>query len=971
MNAVTDEAMAGRGWGSVGDEGAAARAELAARLRLLRAERRLSVTALERRSGLGRTTISQALNGRKVPSEATVIALAKALGTSPSPLLELRSRAVAPTTAAVHEQSDEDVAFERRYRDYVIDRYSQLTVVGLDLTRPEGACWPLDTAYLSLELAARDERSDMPASWPEGHGTPMTVERAEQALAGRQRTVIRGLAGSGKTTLLHWLAVMSARQNPPSEMDHLRHLMPFVLPLRTLDRQSALPGPHSFLEATGSMLAAAQPTGWADRVLTAGRGLLLIDGIDEVPQQRREHTRAWLRELLAAYPQAYVLVTTRPTAVPEHWLDGSGFTELTVRPMNRRDVLVFVNRWHCAAKAAPCLEESFTEAVRGQRDLAQLATTPLMCALMCALHRDRRGHLPRSRMELYEAALSMLLVRRDHERGIDAPEGISLTRHQSVQLLQRLAYWLIRNGQTEMEEESALAVVEEALPAMPAVSAQGDARQVLTHLVGRSGLLRKPTADTIDFVHRTFQDYLGAKAAVEARDLGLLVRHAHDAQWEDVLRMAVAHARPTERATLLRRLVARGDRTAKHRTRLHLLAMACLEQATELEPGVREAVESRAGALLPPWSYAKAKELASVGPVILDLLPGPEGLEDEAARAVVQTAVAVGGDAALPLLKRYRDCTDRGVQSSLASGWSSFDTEEYAQEILDHLPDDVTVHVASAAELTAVRGLRTRSGISCNGNFSAPELMSAIDRNRLRILCIAGNHTLSDIGFIRQLPQLRDLTLTSNGDLFDLSPLDGLKISRLVLWGARPRDLAPVGRLPALEHLNLNTPLDLPSLAAFPDLPHLRELYLWRETCSSTALSGISALSGLEFLSFVPRGTKEAWQELTLLPTLTGMQVVDQKVSALGAFPPLPQVTQLILNNPSSHADLSPVMETFPNVRKLFIYCRSHSDPTVDLTPLAGIEGLTVHITDAETVTGLDLFPPGAITRFPRPRPRA
>ncbi|MEU2510998.1 NACHT domain-containing protein [Streptomyces syringium] len=955
----------------MGDEEADARAELAARLRLLRAERRLSVTALERRSGLGRTTISQALNGRKLPSEATVIALAKALGTDPSALLEMRSRACTPVAAAVRAQSDEDLDFERRYRNYVIDRYSRLTVVGLDLTRPEGACWPLDTAYLSLELAARDERSGMPSEWPEGHGSPMTVKRAEQALAGRQRTVIRGLAGSGKTTLLQWLAVIAARRNPPSEMHHLGHLIPFVLPLRTLDRQSALPGPHSFLEATGSMLAAAQPTGWADRVLTAGRGLLLIDGLDEVPQQRREHTRAWLRELLAAYPQAYVLVTTRPTAVPEHWLDGSGFTELTVRPMNRRDVLVFVTRWHGAAQATPGLEESFKEAVRGQRDLAQLATTPLMCALMCALHRDRRGHLPRSRMELYEAALSMLLVRRDHERGIDAPEGISLTRHQSIQLLQRLAYWLIRNGQAEMEEESALAVVEEALPAMPAVSAQGDARQVLTHLVSRSGLLRKPTVDTIDFVHRTFQDYLGAKAAVEARDLGLLVRHAHDDQWEDVLRMAVAHARPTERATLLRRLVARGDRAARHRTRLHLLAMACLEQATELDPEVREAVESRAGTLLPPWSYEEAKELASVGPVILDLLPGPEGLEHDEASAVVQTAVAVGGDAALPLLKRYRDCTDRGVQSRLASAWSSFDTEEYAREILDHLPEDVTVHVASAAELKAVRGFRNKTGISFTGHFSVPEMMSGIERSRLRSLTISGNQTLSDIGFIRQLPRLRDLTLTANGDLFDLTPLDGLTISKLILWGAHPRDLTAVGRLPTLKHLNLNTPLDQPSIAAFPELPHLRELYLWGETCSSTALSGISALSGLKFLSFVPRVTEEAWHELTLLPALTGMQIVDQEVSALGTRPPLPQVTLLVLNNPSSHADLSPVMDTFPNVRDLAIYCRSHSDPTVDLTPFAGIEGLTVHITDAETVIGLDLFPSGAITRFPRPRPRA
>ncbi|MEK8172921.1 hypothetical protein NKH77_39725 [Streptomyces sp. M19] len=142
-------------------------------------------------------------------------------------------------------------------------------------------------------------------------------------------------------------------------------------------------------------------------------------------------------------------------------------------------------------------------------------------------------------------------------------------------------------------------MIADVLPAMPTVAEQGDAALVLDHLISRSGLLRQPTADTLDFVHRTFQDYLGAKAAVEGRDLGVLTRHAHDDQWEDVIRMAIAHARPNERATLLRRIVTRGDRTVKHRTRLHLLALACLEQAIELDPAVREEVESRTSALLP------------------------------------------------------------------------------------------------------------------------------------------------------------------------------------------------------------------------------------------------------------------------------------------------------------------------------------------------------------------------------------
>lgn len=191
--------------------------------------------------------------------------------------------------------------------------------------------------------------------------------------------------------------------------------------------------------------------------------MTLIDGVDEVPREQRQSTRAWLEGLLTAYKDMRVVVTTRPSAVPEGWLSRQGFTELTVQPMNTADTRVFMRRWHAAARQNAVSDEERTHlhrletdlqsTVRSDRDLSQLSTTPLMCALICALHRSRRGHLPYGRMELYSAALSMFLVRRDHERDIRVPEGIQLTEQQSARLLQRLAYWLIRNQQTEMHRE--------------------------------------------------------------------------------------------------------------------------------------------------------------------------------------------------------------------------------------------------------------------------------------------------------------------------------------------------------------------------------------------------------------------------------------------------------------------------------------------------------------------------------------
>ncbi|MFE7114704.1 NACHT domain-containing protein [Streptomyces sp. NPDC057654] len=597
--------------------------ELKARLRQLRVARGLSLSGLERRAGLGHTTTSRALNGSTVPSQATVVALAHALDTDATPLLALRRKALPSVPALVRTpvgtatEDSLDAQFEERYRQYVEDRYAHISVIGLAPVEPGRPAWPLDTSYLSLEPATHpgarprtrgDASLSAGASDLAGTRADGAAQRAEQVLAGRWRTVVRGPAGGGKTTLLQWLAVMVARRELPEELAHWAACMPFLLPLRTLVRRGDLPGPQEYLAALGCPLHGTLPAGWADRVLADGRALLLIDGVDEVPREQRARTGQWLLELLAAYPQAAVIVTTRPSAVPDEWLAEHDFTVLALHPMRARDVSAFITRWHAAAADAGTAEraylvsmgEALVEAVRARHDLAQLATTPMLCASVCALNRDRRGHLPRDRMGLYEALMSMLLICRDRAHDSDAPEHLALTQHESVPLLQRLAYWLIRHGQTEMDDATAISLIGDALPSSAPRLAQREPADVLAHLVARSGLLHAPAADTIAFVHRTFQDYLGAQEALEARDIPLLIRNAHDGRWEDIVRRAVAHARPQERATLLRRLIARGDRTAPHRTRLYVLAAACLEHATELDPDTQREVERRAAALVPP-----------------------------------------------------------------------------------------------------------------------------------------------------------------------------------------------------------------------------------------------------------------------------------------------------------------------------------------------------------------------------------
>lgn len=883
-------------------------------------------------------------------------------------------------------RSAEDARFEAKYARYIAQKHSQITIYGLDLT--EVAEWPLDVAYLSLEATAPAHTAQQWMSLDQSRGTYAIDSTAvhapvpqpvDQALSGNGRVLLRGVAGSGKTTLVQWLAVTTARQKEVTGRHaHLLGRVPFVLPLRTLTRGGAqLPSPKEFLAAISCPLDDQQPSGWAGRVLESGRGLLLVDGIDEVPEEERQRTRHWLGDLLTAFPDNLCLVTSRPSAVREEWLGQQEFTELTLSRMSREDITLFIQRWHQAANADRELESDLLEAVRRKPDLNRLATNPLMCGLICALHRERRGYLPRGRKALYDAALSMLLERRDRQRQMGRPQGIELDTETQRELLQKLAYSLIKNGRSEMDERDALRLLGQVLPAVRHAAEQGSTEDIYRYLLNRSGLLRQPSQHTVDFVHRTFQDYLGACAAVEECDYDLLATHAHLDQWEDVVRMAVAHGRADERARLLRLLLERGDADEEHRNRLHLLALACLEQATKLDPEVREEVERRAADLIPPRDVDEARELAELGPVVLELLPGPDGLEQDEALATAHAAAQIGGDAALPLLKKYRRHEDAGVRAQLGRAWDRFDTTTYTEEIISHLVDkgDTQITVRKETELEALRALPGHSDVHLRGDFTPHQITNALDGTALDFLTLASNTEVRDLDFLRQFPHLAYLDLLGCPNIRDLSALSSLPLTHLWLWHLPqlPRDCG-LELLTTLEFLFFRDDTAWPGFDGLPQAAPLKKLGL---PAVASDLAGIAAFEELELVDLF-RGhhvlTPRDWEALASLPRLSEVAVQAELTPPLASIVefPMAEVSRLMLSCEVREAHtLRALVEAlpllFPVLEDIHL---SFITTELDLLPLAELPHLNkVTLANCGPLRNADRLPDTVeLNRVPRPR---
>lgn len=838
--------------------------------------------------------------------------------------------------------------FAADYRRTVVNKLDRMELLGVTLADANRR-YPLSIAYIDLTVLKRASREDSRLVIRSGPnpGDPFAGAgglRPESVLSRSRRTLVIGQAGSGKTTLLQWLAVRSALGDFGDSLTDWKETTPFFIPLRRYVSQP-LPAPEELPLAAGRNLAQEMPGGWVHGLLRDGRALVLLDGVDEMPEGRREDVRIWLSDLIDSFGRARYVVTSRPAAISEGWLDGLGFSASELQPMSATDVKEFVRQWHKAMAAEvieageaddlAAYEQSLLTAIDADRYLRALTVSPLLCALVCALNRERRTQLPRDRMEIYEAALEMLLERRDRERGVELAAS-PLTRTDKLLLLQDIAFWLIRNGWSDASADRVVAQVGRSLLPLHQVSAEP--ADVFRDLMERSGLLREPAAGRVDFVHRTFQEYLAAKAAVDHDEIGQLIANAHDDQWREVVVMAAGHAPPDQCAELLHGLLRRRRRRA-YAGRIGPLAVACMQTARRLDPRLRADIERLAERLVPPKTNEDAESLAGAGEMLIDLLAANPPRTREEAAASIRAASRIGG---LPALRLIGDILGGHVQpfrseldTEVISAWRLFKPDQYVAEVLARSwPPDKELQVPDPAFLETLQLF--------------PELRS--------IRCELGNSGLSLPPFTPG-QDLQRVTLTGCSQDVDLSPLLGL---------------------PSLDYLELSAPRRLPGLGVLEAMPGNWTLTLECPACAESLpeVAGLNTLGwlhlrgGSEFRdlgALPPRPRALHGLSLYGFPDLTSLNGIERwqglttidlfecpRLASFASLAPLTSLETISLGLlPEQSRDLSP-LASLPRLEKL--YLMGHSE--FDVTSLAGAHDLLIVVPPKAQLTGADALGP-------------
>jgi formylglycine-generating enzyme required for sulfatase activity len=408
---------------------------------------------------------------------------------------------------------------------------------------------------------------------------PTFIERAVSQPSLRH-LVIEGEAGSGKTVSLQHIAYAIgcyhlARPLPPNNLE-LQSLsigrplvpIPLFMEARVLaESLSELDGIAGLVHSVESEIKKATgqepPTGEVIEGLIAGRYLLLIDSLDEVPNQdSREAVAQCLAGVSNQEWRSSFVLTTRPTAYTGSVNFGGNLRQIRIAHLDTAAVQSMVNRWSAFHNYGSDEQEMLFAAVNevaARHGGANMAENPLLLTVTMLVY-DQQEQLPDSTADLYKRIVEILCETRKSD----------ITPATRRQLLELIFEGAQRAGGTSWRVDDA---IEWLRRARPDIFTNADiARAMLDRLGNETGLVlfespsrtgsRKKkvsgsgpeigqTRVVLRPWHRSFQEYLAAcrlasgvesvsketERLFEAREEGPAI--VQDPTWEGVLRFLV------------------------------------------------------------------------------------------------------------------------------------------------------------------------------------------------------------------------------------------------------------------------------------------------------------------------------------------------------------------------------------------------------------------------------------------------
>ncbi|MEO1386977.1 MAG: NACHT domain-containing protein, partial [Cyanobacteria bacterium J06634_6] len=452
------------------------------------------------------------------------------------------SSAIVSTIKGLKDKSKQAIFnASRKYVETYQKRHCQLKVLGMrepvDLASVYTGVKLLDSQDIlqfdpeALEKTFRQSRR---RGYSSGRGeekqSGITMANEKQYL------MVLGGPGAGKSTFLRKMGLEALRNLYYECAAYKPKLIPILLELKRFDSDDV--DIAKFIAAEFETCGFPEAETFTQNALMQGNLLIMLDGLDEVPNTNLDNVLRTIRDFVDCYDENRFIASCRVSASGYRSSAFQRFSNVTMADFDDEQIQQFIGNWFGSEQdverktAEKCWEVLQKPENKASKELAH---TPLLLIYLCLVY-DLSQRFPNNRSSLYKKALRILLEEWAAEKRIlrdEIYEGLNIELEEI--LLSEIAYDSFQKDQLFFSKRSLVRIIQNFLASMLNAPRHLDAEMVLNSIEVQQGVIVERAEDVYSFSHITIQEYLVAQYLSDNSDeISVVHNHITDKRWREI-----------------------------------------------------------------------------------------------------------------------------------------------------------------------------------------------------------------------------------------------------------------------------------------------------------------------------------------------------------------------------------------------------------------------------------------------------